>query len=91
MVDYDTPLGLAVRKGREEIVRLLLAAGADRNKRFGPVKETPLAVAAKYGYVPILRLLAQPGAVPAPAALKAKPDGTARKGNPKKRGRHRHQ
>ena len=84
-MDYDTPIGLAVRKGREEIVSLLLTAGADRNKKFGPVNDTPLAVAAKCGYVSSLRLLAQARPTVAATAPKkakpSKPHGPARKGS----------
>ena len=46
--DY-TPLGLAVREGHAEIVRLLLDAGADPRRTIGLMRGSPLHDAAYFG------------------------------------------
>jgi len=68
-----SPLGLALRVEAaagfdEEIVRLLLAAGADPNERFAPLcteeRLTPLLVASGRGDAGVVRLLLGAGADP---------------------------
>lgn len=55
--DY-TPLGLAVRDGFPQIVRLLLDAGADPRRTIGLMKGTPVHEAAFFGRADIIRLFA---------------------------------
>lgn len=55
-----TPLTLAVRDGYEEIIRLLIAAGADVNA--GDKKYTPLTLAVKKRHKEIIKLLIVAGA-----------------------------
>jgi len=54
--DGNSPLHLAAKKGRLEIVRLLLMHGADVNIKSKDL-QTPLIVAAKAGSVDVVRLL----------------------------------
>ncbi len=57
----STPLGVAVRRGREELVKLLLGQGADPNLAGAPWA-TPLAWAKKQGHEGLVPLLTQAGA-----------------------------
>jgi ankyrin repeat protein len=57
----STPLGMAVRWGHVEMVKYLLARGADPNKAGAPWA-TPLAWAAKKGRNEIEKLLRDGGA-----------------------------
>lgn len=57
----STPLGLAAKWGREDIVKYLLAEGADPNAS-GAVWSTPLAWAQKKSFPNIERILQQNGA-----------------------------
>ncbi|MGW7435553.1 ankyrin repeat domain-containing protein [Streptomyces sp. NPDC054849] len=58
-------LDLAVCAGHAEIVRLLLAAGADPRLDAGPYSEaTPMALAAMNGYTDVARALLDAGAPP---------------------------
>lgn len=52
----DTPLSLACSGGREEVVRLLLERGANKEHR-NVSDYTPLSLAASGGYVNIIKLL----------------------------------
>lgn len=61
--DY-TPLGLAVREGHAEIVRLLLDAGADPRRTIGLMRGSPLHDAAYFGkadHIDILTSAAKQG------------------------------
>jgi len=66
--DY-TPLGISVREGHEEIVGMLLDAGADTRRVIGLMRGTPVHEASYFGRTAILRTLveahARPG-LPAP-------------------------
>ncbi|MGP3684436.1 ankyrin repeat domain-containing protein [Streptomyces sp. IBSNAI002] len=78
-------LDLAVCAGHADVVRLLLAAGADPRRGAGPYDEaTPLALAAMRGHVDVARALLDAGADPngpagrmrwVPLVLAATPDG----------------
>ena len=58
-------LDRAILAGQTNVVRLLLAAGADPNQRIGDYKETmPLRFAASRGRIDIARLLLNAGADP---------------------------
>ena len=58
-------LDRAILAGQTDVVRLLLAAGADPNQRVGDYKETmPLRFAASLGRIDIARLLLNAGADP---------------------------
>ncbi|MFE2324895.1 ankyrin repeat domain-containing protein [Streptomyces sp. NPDC059385] len=58
-------LELAVCAGRAEVVRLLLAAGADPGRDAGPYDEaTPMALAAMNGHTAVARALLDAGADP---------------------------
>lgn len=57
----STPLGIAARWGRREVVKLLLDRGADRN-RAGASWATPLAWAVKKGHSDIAAVLRSAGA-----------------------------
>lgn len=60
-----TGLDLAVREGRDGVVRLLLAAGADPEQAVGPYREElPLVQAATRGHTGIVRRLIAAGADP---------------------------
>ncbi|MGF7178408.1 ankyrin repeat domain-containing protein [Azospirillum doebereinerae] len=56
--DY-TPLGIAAREARADIVRVLLDAGADPRASIGLMKGTPLHEAAYFGHADIVRLLTE--------------------------------
>jgi ankyrin repeat protein len=64
-----SPLALAVRNGRTEAVRKLIAAGANVNESTRYTL-TPLAVAAERGHIDVLKLLLDAG-----AKINANPDG----------------
>jgi ankyrin repeat protein len=57
----STPLGMAARWGRSDMVTWLLAKGADPNKA-GAIWATPLAWAMKKGYADIEKILRNAGA-----------------------------
>lgn len=57
-----TPLHLAVSLGRQELVRILLAGGANPCSRTGPPHKTPLHLAAAGGDVVIMEMLIKRGA-----------------------------
>ncbi len=57
--DY-TPLGLAVREGYAEIVRVLLDAGADPRRTIGLMRGSPLHEAAYYGRADHIDILTAP-------------------------------
>ena len=57
--DY-TPLGLAVRDGHAEIVRVLLDAGADPRRTIGLMRGSPLHDAAYFGKADHIDLLTAP-------------------------------
>ncbi|MFI6672623.1 ankyrin repeat domain-containing protein [Streptomyces sp. NPDC050481] len=64
-----TALDLAAREGHTEIVRLLLAAGADPQQQTGEYDETtPLCQAAMHGHTEAVRVLSAPVPLPAPRA-----------------------
>jgi ankyrin repeat protein len=54
--DY-TPLGLAAREGHADIVRVLLAAGADIRLANGLMRGTPVHEASYFGHADVLRIL----------------------------------
>ena len=56
--DY-TPLGLAARGGRTDIVRVLLDAGADPRRVIGLMKGTPVHEAAYFGHADVLRAMTE--------------------------------
>lgn len=63
-VDDDyTPLGLAVRSGHTDIVKLLLNAGADPRRVFGLMKGTAVHEAAFLGKAEVLRVFTTLGTV----------------------------
>ncbi len=55
--DNYTPLGIAAREGHEEIVRLLLEAGADPRRLIGLMGGMALHDATYFGHAAIVRLL----------------------------------
>ena len=55
--DNCTPLGLAARGGRADIVRVLLDAGADPRRVIGLMKGTPIHEAAYFGHADVLRAM----------------------------------
>jgi uncharacterized protein len=57
--DAYTPLGLAVRAGRADIVRVLLDAGADPHRVTGLMGGTSIHEAAYFGHADILRMMTQ--------------------------------
>lgn len=59
---YDARLRFACCNGELELMRLLLAAGADVNAK-NERGDTPLSVAAEKGYTDIVELLRAHGAV----------------------------
>ena len=66
--DY-TPLGLAARGERADIVRVLLGAGADPRRVIGLMKGTPVHEAAYFGHADVLRAMMEKhrhGGTPAP-------------------------
>jgi uncharacterized protein len=67
-VDDDyTPLGIAVREGHIDIVRLLLSAGADPRRVIGLMRGTVVHEAAFFGNSRMIEaLLARDGSVPRP-------------------------
>ena len=61
--DGHTPLALASRDGKVDVVRVLLEAGADVNKSTtGGDGHTPLTFASVYGEVEVARVLLEAGA-----------------------------
>lgn len=60
----ETPLSSSVRGGRVDVVRFLLAKGADVNKQNWLSDETPLMLAANSGDIEIIKLLLDDGADP---------------------------
>jgi hypothetical protein len=60
--EYHTPLTAAVSEGREEVVRQLIAAGADVNKQRVYYLETPLEIARKNSSATIEQVLKSAGA-----------------------------
>lgn len=56
-----TPLCFAVRKGHEDVVKVLIAGGAEVNPTV-PVTHTPLVLAVIKGNLPLARLLTKKGA-----------------------------
>jgi ankyrin repeat protein len=54
--DY-TPLGIAAREGSEDIVRMLLAAGADPGNPIGLMRGTSIHEASYFGHAHIVRAL----------------------------------
>ena len=52
----ETPLFMACKHGKQEVVELLLAADADINKA-NNIGQTALSIAAYYGYHEIVALL----------------------------------
>lgn len=57
-----TALDLAVRRGHADVVRLLIAAGADPEQRAGEYQEsTPLCLAAAHGHTAVVRALLDAG------------------------------
>lgn len=56
--DY-TPLGLAAREGRADIVRVLLDAGADPRRVVGLMGGTPVHEAAYFGHADVLRAMTE--------------------------------
>lgn len=61
--DY-TPLGISVREGHEEIVQVLLEAGADIRRTIGLMRGTPIHEASYFGHAGILRMLVEAHARP---------------------------
>lgn len=59
-----TALGGAAQQGQTEIVRILLAAGVDPNRRLDPGCNTPLMRAARAGKAETVRVLLEAGADP---------------------------
>ncbi|MGW9173865.1 ankyrin repeat domain-containing protein [Streptomyces decoyicus] len=58
-----TALDLTVRRGHADVVRLLIAAGADPEQRAGEYQEsTPLCLAAAHGHTAAVRALLDAGA-----------------------------
>ena len=57
--DNYTPLGLAARAGRADIVRVLLDAGADPRRVIGRMKGTPVHEAAYFGHAEVLRAMTE--------------------------------
>lgn len=67
--DNYTPLGVAAREGRADIVRVLLDAGGDPRRLIGLMKGTPVHEAAYFGHADVLRAMTAPrgrAASPAP-------------------------
>lgn len=65
--DNSTPLGIAAREGRTDIVQVLLAAGADPRQLVGLMQGTALHEAAYFGHADVVRTLtttAEKGATP---------------------------
>ena len=60
---YSTPLIEAARGGHEEVIRVLLKAGAVVNRTV-QLGMSPLHLAARYGHIDIVRLLLESGAEP---------------------------
>jgi hypothetical protein len=61
----ETPMTVAAQFGRVEVVRLLLAHGADPDLRDGGGQhQTPLSTAAMHGQLEVCRLLLDAGADP---------------------------
>ena len=58
---YESPLSIAVKKGDEEMVKVLLDSGADVNQEYY-AGDTCLAIAAKWGHTGIAKLLIEKGA-----------------------------
>ncbi|GAF47501.1 ankyrin repeat domain-containing protein [Rhodococcus wratislaviensis] len=56
--DY-TPLGIAAREGRADIVRVLLDAGADPRRVIGLMKGTPVHEASYFGHADVLQALTE--------------------------------
>lgn len=56
--DY-TPLGIAVREGHTDMVRVLLEGGADPRRVIGLMKGTPVHEAAYFGRAEVLRALTE--------------------------------
>jgi ankyrin repeat protein len=62
MVDDDTPLDVAIRIGRMDVVRLLLQAGADVNDSWPNHGSSALCSAASQGNLELVQLLLNAGA-----------------------------
>ena len=58
--DY-TPLGIAAREGRTDIVRVLLDAGADARRVIGLFRGTPVHEASYFGYADVVRVFTKTG------------------------------
>jgi ankyrin repeat protein len=58
----QTPLFLASDRGHADVVRLLLAAGADPNIADDPFEETPLHLASRHGFLEVAAMLIDGGA-----------------------------
>lgn len=57
--DNYTPLGVAAREGRADIVRVLLDAGADLRRVTGLMRGTPVHEAAYFGHAEVLRAMTE--------------------------------
>ena len=58
----ETPLQVAIEKGNEKVVRILLEYDANPNKTSGHHRESPLHLACKLGNVSIVKILLKHGA-----------------------------
>ena len=57
-----TPLSIAAREGNVEVLRILLAAGADVNRTVSPYSVSPVSLAAQANHTEAIKLLVEGGA-----------------------------
>ncbi|MDB6108948.1 MAG: serine/threonine-protein phosphatase 6 regulatory ankyrin repeat subunit A-like [Pedosphaera sp.] len=61
---FGAPLHAAATEGLVEETKLLIAAGAKLEQRYGPIEHRPLLLATHMGHLPVVKVLLKAGADP---------------------------